>query len=524
MTIELREERRLKIQATCDAAKEQAERNRLGQFATPPGLALQITRCAISLLVNGQNISFFDPGIGTGAFFAALLKCVNRKRIKRALGFELDANYGDPARELWSEDGLEVRFEDFTRALPPNNDRQKFNFVISNPPYIRHHHLASSDKQRLRSLAQRACGANINGLAGLYCYFLGLAHPWMAKDAVATWLLPSEFMDVNYGAPVKDYLLSRVTLLRIHRFDPNDVQFGDALVSSAVIYFRNVIPPDDHSVKFSFGKNVETPARSTIISARQLRFEPKWTRLTHSTGHLRKPDRVLGDFFNVRRGLATGANSFFVVSPEQVKEHSLPRKFLVPILPSPRCLPCDEVFADERGHPILDEKLFLIDCSLPEDLTPQFPALHAYLQRGRDLGLSNRYLCASRSPWYAQEKRPPSQLLCTYIGRSDSQARRPFRFILNHSRATAANVYLFLYPKPELASILHARPALMRQIWESLNQIETTTIISEGRVYGGGLHKLEPSELANVPADTVAKLLGSSYTIKPQQLQLCEER
>src|SRR5213594_231051 len=173
MTIEFREERRLKIQASCDAAKDQAERNRLGQFATPPALALQITRCAIRLLRDGQDITFLDPGVGTGAFFAALLKCVNQKRIKRALGFELDCSYGHPARELWSEDGLEVRFEDFTHAKPPSSDQEKFNFVISNPPYIRHHHLAAADKQRLRSLAQRACGANINGLAGLYCYFLG---------------------------------------------------------------------------------------------------------------------------------------------------------------------------------------------------------------------------------------------------------------------------------------------------------------------------------------------------------------
>jgi hypothetical protein len=46
-------------------------------------------------------------------------------------------------------------------------------------------------------------------------------------------------MDVNYGKAVKHYLLSRVTLLHIHRFDPNGVQFADALVSSAVVWFRN---------------------------------------------------------------------------------------------------------------------------------------------------------------------------------------------------------------------------------------------------------------------------------------------
>ena len=50
-------------------------------------------------------------------------------------------------------------------------------------------------KQRLESQGHM----KLSGLAGLYAYFIGLTHPWMEPGALAGWLIPSEFMDVNYG-------------------------------------------------------------------------------------------------------------------------------------------------------------------------------------------------------------------------------------------------------------------------------------------------------------------------------------
>src|SRR5207302_6159457 len=83
----------------------------------------------------------------------------------------------------------------------------------------------------------------ISGLAGLYCYFLLLADAWLADGGFGIWLIPSEFMDVNYGQAVKRYLTEDVKLVHIHRFCPADVQFSDALVSSAVVVFEKTLRP-----------------------------------------------------------------------------------------------------------------------------------------------------------------------------------------------------------------------------------------------------------------------------------------
>lgn len=506
VNIDYVEKERQKIQASLDALKNQRERNRLGQFSTPTELASDILLLASAGLHNDEKIKFLDPAIGTGSFFSALLSTVPIKRIDRAKGYEIDSHYGMPSQDLWKHTPLSIHLSDFTRAVPPQ-DKNRYNLIICNPPYVRHHHIASSDKARLQYDCERACGIRMSGLAGLYCYFIGLSHAWMSENGVAAWLIPSEFMDVNYGRQIKQYLLDRVTLLHIHRFDPKEVQFDDALVSSAVVLFRNRPPSANQTIEFTFGGSLTHPSESKLIPRNELETNTKWSSLYTKGVQAVNRGVKIADLFSIRRGLATGANDFFILTKECIAKYNLPLDFLKPILPSPRYIHCDEILTDQVGNPAIDHQLFLLDCNFTEEeLRLKYPKLWRYLETGMP-AISDRYLCRNRSPWYSQEQRQPAPLLCTYMGRSDSRSGRPFRIILNHSKAIAANVYLMFYPKPPLAHALQQNPKLLQAIWIVLNELPVSTLMDEGRVYGGGLQKIEPGELANVSADSIVALL-----------------
>jgi hypothetical protein len=100
---------------------------------------------------------------------------------------------------------------------------------------------------------------------------------------------------------------------------------------------------------------------------------------------------------------------------------------------------------------------------------------------------------------------------------------RPFRFFLNHSQAIAPNVYLMMYPKPVLSRTLRQRPEVLRKVWEYLNAYELDRMLREGRVYGGGLYKLEPKELAALPVEDLADLLTVRPTTQSDQQVLFSE-
>src|ERR671931_297628 len=95
--LDQREQLRQNVQAELDKQKTAVERNRLGQFATPTGLALQLAELGKEHLPSRQPVRFLDPGVGSGALFHAAHHVLGH-RIESALGYEIDPTLVETAR------------------------------------------------------------------------------------------------------------------------------------------------------------------------------------------------------------------------------------------------------------------------------------------------------------------------------------------------------------------------------------------------------------------------------------------
>lgn len=506
-TGDLFEAARQEAQRRLDARRSPEERNKLGQYATPPSLARDVVletlrwreRCP-SPEVASSPVHFLDPALGTGAFYGAL--CESGVKVASAHGVEVDAEVAAMARSLWSHTPLKVSEADFTELAWPSPQAQRANVLVCNPPYVRHHHMSSEQKVRLRELCARHTGIALSGLSGLYVYFMLLADAWWEANGVAAWLIPGELLEVNFGVAVKRYMSTRTTLLRVHRFEPEAVQFDSALVSSTVIWVRKAPAPPGHLVRLTSGP-IEAPSMERFVPQEELSPEHKWTRWFSPAGVGRSEGEEapkLGDVFTIRRGMATGGNKFFILPRQEAQSRGLPESALRPVLPAPRYLKVSEVDSDDDGYPRLSPQLALLDSALsPEVVEATEPGLWRYLQEGVAQGLPARYLCSRRSPWYQQERREPAPFLCTYMGRRRAGSGSAFRWIRNRSQAVATNVYLMLYPKGLLLARLQEEPDWVERLWEALKAIDPVAMQAEGRSYGGGLQKMEPRELRQVP-------------------------
>lgn len=505
-----RKKMRAALQKELDARKTQKERNEMGQFATPDALAFDIMQYA-KTYCQDHPTSFIEPSIGLGAFYAAFQK-VFGAQAGYALGYELDKEFYLSACKLWEGCDITLRNEDFLKATPPS---KKFQLLVANPPYVRHHHIEASVKKCLQQEILHRTGINISGLAGLYCYFMMLSAIWLEEEGLSCWLVPAEFMDVNYGKAVKQYLLEKVDLISIHRFEADDVQFDDALVSSSVVLFRNA-QPSSHEIQFTSGSTLTHPSNIRKMSRASLKAESKWSlHFKSETVAIAATDEDcrLGNFFSVKRGIATGGNDFFIIDEETVRQYEIPGIFLKPILPSPRYVSNDVIATDAQGNADLQQKLYLFSCNWSKvALENKYPGVLRYIAIGEQNRVDQGYICSRRTPWYACEERKPAPIVVPYMGRS-ATAHRMFRFILNQSDALSTNVYLLLYPRQNYASCLRD-PNTMSEVWSALNHVSKDIIAANGREYGGGLHKIEPQELLNVPVPEVASILLPKRSIR----------
>ena len=271
------ESERFSLQRQIDESKSPAERNRLGQFSTPFPLARQIIVHSIAEIPSDVPISFIEPALGTGVFFSALRHESQGRVIKEAVEVEVDPAYGEISRRLWECSDFQVEIGDFLSFAQNPVNHARFNLLCTNPPYVRHHHLLPDAKVALQSRIRERLGLAVSGLSGLYVYFILVADSIIAEDGIASWLLPAEFLYVNYGRPLREYFRKHVALLSIHHFDPENVQFDDALVSSCIVTYKKKHPAFNASFCFSFGGDFDHPDHTRILNTEDQQGKLKWT-------------------------------------------------------------------------------------------------------------------------------------------------------------------------------------------------------------------------------------------------------
>ena len=191
------EGRRQQEQTRLDSLKTAAEAQQMGAVRN----AARACRSALPAMrasMHGEEACPLPrPGRSALALFTRQLRGVSRQRhIEAATGIELDPLFAETAEELLGQGRAHI-VQGISRSRSPRRSAS----ISCSPirPMCAIIICQDAEKDRLKAQLARSLHMEISGLAGLYCYFLLLCHDWMEEQGLAIWLIPSEFMDVNYG-------------------------------------------------------------------------------------------------------------------------------------------------------------------------------------------------------------------------------------------------------------------------------------------------------------------------------------
>jgi predicted RNA methylase len=374
---------------------------------------------------------------------------------------------------------------DYTRcALPASDERTAF---IGNPPYVRHHDLAPATKAWAQAAA-RELGHRVSGLAGLHAYFFLATALKANRGDVGCFVTSSEWLDVNYGAVIRELLLNALGGTSIDVLEPTALPFGKTATTAAITCFRvGERPPSVRLRQLKSMRELKRLSEGEPVARERLLDTRRWTPLMRATRRLPDGYVELGELCRVHRGAVTGANSTWVTSQGMV---DLPEEVLFRSVTRAR-----ELF--EAGDTLTSVEHLRCVIDLPEDLDvlalEDRRRVERFLQQAMRLGAADGYIARYRRRWWSVGLREAAPILTTYM------ARRAPAFVRNAAKARHINIAHGIYPRAPLPDYA------LHRITEALRRY--TTVI-DGRTYAGGLTKFEPREVERLPVPDLAALLA----------------
>lgn len=486
-------------------------RKKFAQFFTPFPIAQFMSKWVLG---NKYLKTVLDPAFGLGVFARAIRQDNTECIIK---GFDIDNNILQQATKLFEhEKNTTILLKDYMF----NDWENRYDGIVCNPPYFKFHDY--ENKTTLIEIEDKL-GLKLNGFTNLYTLFLLKSAYQLNEGGRAAYIIPSEFLNSDYGKLVKSYLIKNKLLRYIIIFDFEENVFDDALTTASILLFAN--DKEKSEVEFINIKTLDelfvlqTKIQSyphfkseNAIAFSELNPGIKWRAYYQKQNAIRFKNLVpFSTFGKVVRGIATGANEYFIFNQSKANQFNIAEKYLLPCIT--KSVDIDGAFFTKDDFENLkkrDRFIYLLNAKEPNE-----SSLKKYLAKGEEEEVHKKFLTASRNPWHTLENRPPSPIWVSVFNRNGLRFIRNEAMISNLTTFHCIYLNMFSVPKVDL---------LFAYL---LTDISKDIFNDNRREYGNGLQKFEPNDInksmmvdiSSIDIETEQKIIELYHEYRKSELQ-----
>lgn len=480
-----------------------SEKKQYGVFYTPKRVADVLCKWAI----RSKSNRVLEPSFGGCDFLESsrsrfielgLQKAVAERRL---FGADVDPSaFGTLSTFLANPNG-HFKQQDFlslsVNSFPVND--AGFDVVVGNPPYVSHHNMSDEQKKTaFKSLGDKSF--ELGGRASLWAYFVLHSLSFLKPGGRMAWVLPSSFLYSDYAKQVRDTLskrFERCLLINLHeRLFISDGTEEISVITLCEGLVESNPGPDMQIVSASNTSEIEKvierwkkkkiKGKSNILASNRLsNTQAKKLFEQLCAGNSTK---LLGELFDIQIGIVSGANSFFILNSENWKKHKLPEKVASRVLTKFRFAK-GMTLEQEDVETILQngENCLLVDTTKVKQIDSKVQEYLDTFPKDKIETMSTFTRRKRSGVWHRFNDNRIPDAFFPYMQNAGTW------IVINNADVNATNSIHRLYRREKFSE-----KDLKLATISILSTFSQLSAEIEGRTYGAGVLKHEPSEAAKI--------------------------
>ena len=301
------------------------DKRKIGSFYTPKIISDFLVDYLSDKMI-GRALNVLEPSSGDGIFIKSIYNhSTLSKQINKIVAVEREVVELDKVKSITKSKTLKTIHSDFLDFQ--NNNTDKFDLVIGNPPYIKKSILAAEQISHCENIHKIFPALSENKIKNIWTAFLVRSIDFLNVDGILAFVLPSELLQVKFSAELRTLILNEFERVEIFTF--NELLFKDCKGQDTVL----LIGEKKSNNKGVFYSNIEKltdlePRKFSLAQNINIR-ESKWTHHHLTTDEIELLEKIkdrlqtVNHYFTSKAGIVTAANNYFIVDSQTVKDYSL---------------------------------------------------------------------------------------------------------------------------------------------------------------------------------------------------------
>lgn len=448
-----------------------------GTFYTP----MELVEYMVSYIKNRVKLkSVLEPSMGDGRFVEAFLSISQHITAIEISEEKINAKQKE---KKWPS---KVTFEcaDFIQYALGHTE--KYDLIIGNPPYISKKNLPEEQRIASQNVIETF---QLSGslFQNSWVSFILAALRLLSSDGAIFYVLPFEFLQVQYAERLREFLEERFNTIEIITFQER--VFKDIEQDICLVFLSN---EKEAKAYIKYTTLVSPASPEHIFDSVIMRNKPlkKWSNCilnddeTEFIHNLAAKYTLIGSVGDISPGIVTGANSYFIVDKGQIDDFKMDNLELEVISKSSDLI--DQFIFTKEDFKKLSQKnkkMYLINLN-GIDSKYFTDSLLQYLAHGENDKVHERYKCSSRNRWYDVPIVKKGEV--SFFKRYNRFPRLIVNDALVYTTDIAYNIRFFDGYEPKSFAFCF------------YNSLTLALCEYHGRFYGGGVGELVPSEFKSL--------------------------